>query len=157
MHKLQAGIVGFITLLILTPGVVLAKNYCISGFPNASYILVGQGFKVPAKGKCKPWTGFNTQGNFPTSGNGCTSSDGTNLSLSLTTGDEPDAFVEIDTISLALPAQTGDVVGQVIESSPFTFGPDAGITGAPCPSTAVPAVAPLGAAAARAGDGSPIR
>jgi len=147
MNKLRAGIVGFVTLLLLTPGVVLAKNYCIGGFPNPNYILVGLGFTPPAKGKCKTWNGFNSQANMPTSGNGCTSSDGTNLSLTLTTGDEPGGFVEIDTISLAIPGQAGSAVGQILESSTVTtFGPDSGITGAACGKTPIPAVIVHGAA-----------
>ncbi len=154
MHKLRAGIAGFVTLLILTPGVVLAKNYCISGFGNPNFVLVGQGFNVPAKGKCTPWTGFvaGLGGNVQTAGMGCTSSDGSNLSLTLTTGDEPGGSVEIDTISLSLPSQTGADSGQFITSSSVSsYGPDTGIVGAACSTKTIPAVTEEGAATQRRG------
>jgi len=38
-------------------------NYCISGFPSANWIEVGFAFQIPAKGKCKPWNGFNPLNN----------------------------------------------------------------------------------------------
>jgi len=154
MYKLRAGVAGFVTLLILTPGVVLAKNYCISGFGNPSFVLVGQGFKVPAKGKCTPWTGFvaSSGGNVQTTGIGCTSSDGSNLSLTLTTGSEPGGWVEIDTISLSLPSQTGEDSGQYLASSSVSsYGPDTGIVGAACSTKTIPAVTEEGAATARRG------
>ncbi len=152
MYKLRAGIAGFVTLLILTPGVVLAKNYCISGFGNPSYILVGIGFTVPGKGKCKPWAGFVAEGNFPTAGMGCTSSDGSNLSLTLTTGDAPDGWVEIDVISLSLPSQTGEDAGQFLESSTVSSFSIGGISGGACSTKTIPAVTEQGAAAAGPGN-----
>jgi len=74
MYKLRTGVVGLVTVLILCPSAAVAKNYCVSGFFNAAYILVGQDFTVPAKGKCKAWIGFNPEsGNWATAGIGCTS------------------------------------------------------------------------------------
>ncbi|HVN64430.1 MAG TPA: hypothetical protein VMT58_07315, partial [Candidatus Binataceae bacterium] len=94
-------------------------------------------------------------GNFPTSGSGCTSSDGTVLALTLTTGFESEGFVEIDTVSLSLPSLTGEVVGQILESTGLdTFGPDTGVTGGVCGTTPIAAVTHGEAApAARSGDG----
>jgi len=152
MYKLRAGIAGFVTLLILTPSVVLAKNYCISGFPNPSYILVGIGFTVPGKAKCKPWAGFNVEGNYPTSGMGCTSSDGSNLSLTLTSGNQVGGWVEIDVLSLSLPSQTGDEAGQVLQSSAVDSFSATGISGGACTTKTIPAVTEEGAAAARPGN-----
>ncbi len=152
MHKLRAGIVGFVTLLILTPGVVLAKNYCIGGFFNPSYILVGIGFTVPGKGKCKPWAGFNAEGNLPTAGMGCTSSNGSNLSLTLTTGNEVGGWVEMDVISLSLPSQTGEDAAQILESSAVESSSATGISGGACSTKTIPAVTEEGAAAARPGN-----
>jgi|SRR5208282_1369066 len=155
MDKLRAGIVGFVTLLMLTPGIVLAKNYCVGGFPNANYILVGLGFTVPAKGTCAAWTGFNKEGNFPTAGTGCTSSNGSNLSLTLTTGSK--SFVEIDVISLSLPSQIGEVSGQSFAMSLVdSFGPISGISGGACSTKTIPAVTENEAVSPRPGDDGDI-
>jgi hypothetical protein len=143
MYKLRAGVAAFVTLLILTPGIVLAKNYCIRGFTNTSWVYVGQGFTVPGKGNCEPWTGFvaGQSSNIPAEGIGCTSSNGSNLSLTLTTGSKAGGFVEIDAISLSLPSQTGGYVSQILESNTVTsFGPDSGITGGACSTKTIPAV-----------------
>ena len=140
MSKLKL-IAAAVALLPLAPAAALAKNYCISGFPNTSYTLVGQGFTLPPKGKCKTWVGFNPEGgNWPTTGTGCTSSDGTSFSLTATTGAESSGFAEIDAISLALPAQTGAVVGQIIVNSAVTtFGPSNGVLGVVCSTNTIPA------------------
>lgn len=155
MYKLRAGIAGFVTLLFLTPGVVLAKNYCISGFPNPAFIAVGIGFKVPSKGKCKTWSGFVPEGsNITTAGVGCTSSDATNLSLTLTSTSEVGEWVETDAISLSLPAQTGEYVGQTLEANAVaSFGPASGIVGGACSTHTIPAVTEGGAASPRPSSG----
>lgn len=146
MRKLKL-LVASATLLTLAPSAALAKNYCISGFPNKLYSLVGQGFAIPAKGKCKTWVGFNPEGaNWPTTGTGCTSSDGSNFSLTVTTGaesaGESAGFAEIDAITLDLPAQTGQVVGQIIVNSTVTtFGPSNGVAGEVCPTNTTPSTA----------------
>src|SRR5208283_2985133 len=104
-----------------------------------SYILVGIGFTVPGNGKCKPWAGFIASGNFPTAGMGCTSSDGSNLSLTLTSGSEPAEFVEIDVIRLSLPSQTGEDSGQSIASSAVASFSFSGISGGACSTKTIPA------------------
>jgi hypothetical protein len=87
-------------------------DYCVT-FPSVpDYILVGRGFIIPPKGKCKTWTGFALQSgiNSPTSGPGCTSSDGTNVTLGLTTMLQvttATTSVIFDAVSLSLPSQSG--------------------------------------------------
>ncbi len=145
MYKLRASIAGFIGLLVLTPSVVLAKNYCISGFPNSAFVLVGQAFHLPGKGHCSQWLGFVPESeNVPTIGVACASSDGSDVALTLTTGGEAAEFVEIDTIILSLPAVhgtvTGEYFGQLLEgSSEVSFGPTGGLTGAACTTKTIPA------------------
>lgn len=144
-----------IGVLALTTSAVLAQAtappqptlYCVSGFPNSAWVLIGLGFKVPPSGKCNAWIGFNPADgdNMPTNGVGCTSSDGSNLTLAITNTDEPGAFQENDAVSLALPAQTGEYVGHFISGSSVTsFGPTTGISGAPCSPTAIPAISKQG-------------
>ena len=90
MSYLQRGLASILMLAVFSPSVALAKNFCVTGFPNSSFVLVGVGFTVPSKGSCKAWLGFNPilGRNNPVSGVGCTSSDGSNLSLNLTTADQ---------------------------------------------------------------------
>jgi len=143
MRYVRTGLASLAITLILAPGIGQAASFCIKGFPNPSWLLVGKGFTVPAKGVCKPWTGFNPANgsNDPTNGVGCTSSDGSNLSLNVTTSDEPLGFVEIDSISLSLPSKTGAVVGQDIGSNSVSSYTASGITGAACSNNTIPAVA----------------
>jgi hypothetical protein len=90
----------------------LAKNCGITGSPNSLYILVGINFKVPGKEKCSPFNSFNpVAANWPAVSNACTSSDGTNLSFTLTISAVSPHFAEIDAMSLSLPEQTGEVAG----------------------------------------------
>jgi len=123
-----------IALMTFAPTAALAKNFCISGFPNTAYILVGKNFAVPGKGSCKAFLGFNpvTSDNYPVTGVACTSSDGKNVSFNLTGADVLDAVVEIDAISLALPAKTGSVSGQDLFNNGVTSYTATGITGASC-------------------------
>jgi hypothetical protein len=99
----------FVVGLFLAPAVARARDYCVS-FPTVpSYVLVGRGFTIPKKGQCKLWIGFSPQSdvNQPSTGTGCTSSDGSHLNLSITTGfPEGAPFVEFDSIS-SLPEQSG--------------------------------------------------
>ena len=103
---------------------------------------MGQSFSVPGKGKCKPWTGFNPANkvNAPSVGVGCTSTDGTNLSLNVTTTFEAGQFTEIDIISLALPAQTGSAFVQDLNPGSInSFVVASGIVRAPCTTSTIPA------------------
>ena len=132
-------------LLVLLPGVSLAKDYCVTVPSVPGVIAVGRGFSVPAKGTCKQWLGFSggslaTQNN-PTAGAGCTSSDQSHLSLT-NTGSIPEGGggVFIDSVTLTLPAQTGTLTetqlssGSVVVVGPFS------VVGAPCTKVAIPAV-----------------
>ena len=142
MYKLRIPIAALAAILFLTPAAAFAKNYCVNGFPNPSWNLVGIGFKVPAKGTCKAWNGFNpaNSDNAPTTGVGCTSSDGTNLSLMITTSDGPGAFIEMDSVSLSLPSASGEVAAQEIGGSEvLSFGPISGIHGQVCTTNNIPA------------------
>jgi hypothetical protein len=140
MRKPKAGIAALAALAALTPGAAFAKNYCLTGFPDSSYKLVGINFKVPGNGKCAQFIGFNPIGaNWPTSGTACTSSDGTILSFTLTTSGVSAPFFEIDAVTLSLPDQTGKVAGQTITANAVSsFGPTSGISGAACTTSEIP-------------------
>lgn len=76
------GFAGLAAILLLMPG-VLHGDYCLA---DGAYILVGRGFTIPGKGKCKAFIGFQAgDANAPTTGTACTSSDGTTLSFTLST------------------------------------------------------------------------
>src|ERR1700678_1918225 len=143
MRRIRKGLAGLAVALLLAPSIAQAKNFCISGFPNPTWLLVGNGFVVPGKGACKAWLGFNPSNgdNAPTNGIGCTSSDGTNLSLNVTTSDSVNGLVEIDSISLALPSKMGTATGQVLESNGVkSFSSVKDIVGAVCTTNTIPAV-----------------
>jgi hypothetical protein len=73
------------TLSWATP---LLKDYCID-FTAATnpYVQVGKLFIIPINNTCLPWIGFTPQNdlNSPSTGVGCTSADGTQFTLTLTT------------------------------------------------------------------------
>ena len=140
MSRLRAVMAGVATILLLAPGLASAKNFCITGFPNSSYIMLGQGFTVPKKGKCKVWIGFVEEPLIASTGTGCTSTDGTELTLSIISSTST-GFSEVDGIALSLPSLTGSDDVQVTESSSTLSDLLTGITGAVCGNTAVPSVA----------------
>ena len=113
-----AGFIGIVTLLLLALGSASAKDYCLD-INSEAFFLVGQGFTIPPKGKCKPWIGFLAQAVFlepgafnspPSIGTGCTAFDGSSLTFTITTS-FPGAITgnnaTIDSIALTLPSQTG--------------------------------------------------
>jgi hypothetical protein len=123
-------LVGLVLLLgfAIAPTASWAADYCVT-FPTVpDYILVGRGFMIPLKGKCKTWSGFALQSgiNSPTSGTGCTSSDGTNLTLGLTT--MQGTAVIFDAVSLTLPSQSGSDNENAVNGVPVS----AAATGAHC-------------------------
>jgi hypothetical protein len=140
MQKLKAGFATLAALAALAPGAAFAKDYCISGFPDSSYKLVGINFKVPGNGKCAQFIGFNPEAaNWPTSGTACTSTDGKTLSFTLTTSGVSAPFFEIDAVTLSLPEQTGSVAGQTITANAVSsFGPADGISGGACSTVEIP-------------------
>src|SRR5438270_10363580 len=68
---LTFGLLAALAISLLAPGISAAKDYCVSFTSSPPFAFVGQSFTLPAKGKCKTWTGFfNTGGNLPTTGTG---------------------------------------------------------------------------------------
>jgi hypothetical protein len=81
-------------LALLTPASgFAASNYCIAtngGFGNDGTTFIGPGFAVPSEGKCTPWTGFTKTAStviVTTYGTGCLSSDGTALTVAVSSAD----------------------------------------------------------------------
>jgi hypothetical protein len=70
-----------------------AEHYCIAtagGFPHGGTTFIGIGFAVPAEGSCAPWAGFTKTEEtvvLTTNGTGCLSSDGTTLTVSVSSAD----------------------------------------------------------------------
>jgi hypothetical protein len=138
-YKSLTRTVALVAILVVAPSVSRAGDYCLT-FPNEpSFTLVGRGFTIPPKGKCKAWIGFSSQDNSnnPSTGTGCTSSDGSNLSIGITTmeGD----IVLFDSASMALPAQTGTDDETAVDGGSVS-GP---VNGAQCKpsSNPIPAIA----------------
>jgi hypothetical protein len=86
--RLLPALVG-LGILFSLPAACLAKDYCLN---LSGTQLIEIGFTVPKKNSCKPWVGFGFtfSGNSPSSGTGCTSKDGSTLSLTITTS-EPES------------------------------------------------------------------
>jgi hypothetical protein len=128
--------------LFLAPGFSHAGDYCIS-FPSApTFIVVGRGFAIPPKGQCRPWNGFSAQAdlNSPSNGVGCTSSDGTHFNLMFTTAfAEAGALYEVDEMSLALPAQTGNDFSTGFDGGSGSSSGPLTVNGAKCSKIAIPA------------------
>ena len=141
--RLRAVVAG-LSILVLVPGVSMAKDFCISftAFPSSQF--VGRGFTIPGKGQCKPFNGFFVPGkNTPLSGTGCTSTDGSDFSLTtLNSSPEQGGDVFIDSISLALPSHSGtDNETQNISTGAASIVSFA-VTGAACTKVVIPAVEP---------------
>ena len=83
----------FLLLALLTPVCGFASNYCIAtngGFGHGGTTFIGPGFAVPSAGKCTPWTGFTKTATtviVTTYGTGCLSSDGTALTVAVSSAD----------------------------------------------------------------------
>jgi hypothetical protein len=126
-------------------------DYCLS-FPPSSAFFVGQGFSLPAKGKCKAFTGFaiiTLGGNDPISGTGCVSADGSHLAFTITyTETEAGGGVFNDSATLTLPAQTGTDV-ETTGASSSTFA----VTGGKCHGMTVPTISEGNSTSAPASSG----
>lgn len=141
-------VLGGLAMLVLVPGVSQAKDYCIgfTGFPGSEF--VGRGFTIPGKGQCKPFTGFFTAvKNAPAAGTGCTSTDGSNFSLTiLSSWPGSGGVVFIDSITLSLPALSGEVSGEDNETQNISTPPanilSIPVTGKACTKVVVPASDP---------------
>ena len=84
----------FLLLGLIAPMPSFASGpYCIAvngGFGDGGTTFVGSGFAVPGEGKCTPWSGFTKTAStvvLTTSGTGCLSSDGKELTVSVSSAD----------------------------------------------------------------------
>jgi hypothetical protein len=84
----------FLLLGLTAPAYSFAtEHYCIStagGFGHGGTTFIATGFAVPAEGACAPWAGFTKTAStvvLTTSGTGCLSSDGTVLTVSVSSAD----------------------------------------------------------------------
>jgi hypothetical protein len=104
MKKLYSILLSFAAATLLTPGILLAGDYCISFPGSPGFAIVGKAFTVPAKNKCKTWAGFYVDPSAfesATSGVGCVSADNSHLLLTLTTTfPQISSETTIDSISL---------------------------------------------------------
>jgi hypothetical protein len=135
------GSLALMALFALAPAA--HADYCLTNQVTPTYVLVGRGFVVPLKGACKPFNGFTPYlgQNSPTIGTGCRSSDGSHLNFTLTTSEpENGGFVEIDSINLALPSQSGTSSATFISGGVPGAGSFAVVGGVCKPPTAIPAV-----------------
>jgi hypothetical protein len=116
----------FLLLGLTAPAYSFAtEHYCIStagGFGNGGTTFIATGFAVPAEGACAPWAGFTKTADtvvLTTNGTGCLSSDGTKLTVSVSSAD-PDYLgagsLGSDYIQLIRKGSSG----------PFVSGTDAG-------------------------------
>lgn len=83
----------FLLLGMTAPVYSFASNYCIAvggGFGSGGSTFIGSGFAVPAAGACTQWSGFTKTASsviLMTHGNGCLSSDGKILTVSVSSAD----------------------------------------------------------------------
>jgi len=114
-------------LALLIPACGFASNYCIAtngGWPSGGTTFIGPSFAIPAEGKCTAWLGFTKTAStvvLTTSGTGCLSSDGTALTVAVSSAD-PSFFGSIyepDYIQFTRSKST----------EPFTSGDDQGAFG----------------------------
>jgi len=129
--------------LVLFPAVSQAKDYCISFTAVPGIMLVGSGFSVPKKGTCKSWLGFDAGSlvtvNVPSSGVGCTSSDGSHLSLTLTLSNpEEGGIFGVDSITMTLPAQTGTDFETSVSAGDVAGPASNPVAGAECKNVGIP-------------------
>jgi len=87
-------------VLLLAPQIMHAADFCLVNPP-----LVGKGFKIPSKGKCKPFLGFGTGVTGIWTGGACTNSLGTLVHIGVQSLDN--FGIESVSIDLSLPALTG--------------------------------------------------
>jgi len=82
------------------------SDFCITNIET----MVGKGFHVPPRGKCKPWLGYTINGEGgPNSGTGtaCTAADGSHVAITVTTMYPASADTIFTSITLPLPLGTG--------------------------------------------------
>jgi hypothetical protein len=84
----------FLLLGLIAPVSSFAsEHYCIAvdgGFGHGGTTFIGSGFALPSDGTCKPWSGFTKTAStviLTTAGTGCLSSDGKELTVSVSSAD----------------------------------------------------------------------
>jgi hypothetical protein len=71
-------------LVLTTIGVAEAKDLCITTNLFGNDGIVGQGFSIPGKNRCKPFNGFVGSGpDWIATGTGCTNADGSLFRVSI--------------------------------------------------------------------------
>jgi hypothetical protein len=91
-------------------GSASAADFCIRHYRpgyQAFFDMVGKGFKLPSKGRCKPFLGFasstQTPDAFDVTGSACTASDGSAVHFVLTELSRGSSSVSFIAIELPLP------------------------------------------------------
>jgi len=128
----RLSLLAFLSLAAIAPA-AYAADFCITVSPNDSTKYVGKGFRVPGKGKCKPWNGVYLPSFAAVSvstGTGCTSSDGTKLRINLVTSRDGVAFN--DYIVLPLPDMTNGTLFEVVPQYENSTVNLTGITATKC-------------------------
>ena len=109
-------IVAFVVAVSISD-LATASDLCIA---NGGVTLVGKGFGVPLRGKCKPWLGyvvnFETGPNSST-GTACTASDGSHVAIDVTTMYPGSSDTIFNTIMLPIPL---GAAGATFSSSGFS-------------------------------------
>jgi hypothetical protein len=127
MFRVQSQLFLLLALLIPASGFA-ASNVCIAsngGFGHGGTTFVGPGVAVPLEGKCTSWKGFTKTAStviLTTYGTGCLSSDGTVLTVAVSSAD-PD-FLGAGSIGsdyIQLTKSNGKFIG----SDQGAFGGDA--------------------------------
>jgi hypothetical protein len=87
-----------------------AADFCIKHWrvgEGVYFDMVGKGFRVPGKGRCKPFVGFSASaqdpGVYDETGSACTATDGSKVRFVLTEMDRASSNVTFFEISLPLP------------------------------------------------------
>jgi hypothetical protein len=94
-----------------------AADFCISYYENVinPTALVGRGFKIPARGRCRAFLGFKELfGTADVTGSACTASDGSAVNFVLTKSTRQFGLASVLhlTVSLPLDQQIGTILEQ---------------------------------------------
>src|SRR5262245_15888319 len=97
-----------LTIAIAVGSVARAADFCVSANGNPD-LLVGKKFKVPGRGTCKPFFGFQMgAASIPVTGQGCTNDSNTTLTLELLSM-QGGQGVTTYLITLSLPSMGGSL------------------------------------------------
>jgi hypothetical protein len=122
-------------------GPATASDFCITNIET----LVGKGFRLPPRGKCKPWLGYTVNGEGgPNSATGtaCTAADGSHATIDVTTMYPASGDTIFATIMLPLPLGSGATLresGLISGTGYLEFKGGPSTTAGPCnPTPPVP-------------------